>query len=406
MINPLPSAPAATDAVDVFDAKAFAFLAALQLFATQTNGVAGEVQTNADITAAIALGMALPNYGGTSTSNLTIGTGARSIATQGGKSWTVGQVVVVSNGAGAYMKGTVTGYSGAVLDVDVTVVVGAGTYSSWTIGLGFTSLGLQPRATRIDVPSVAGTVNLSANAPDTDDIRLTGALVITGFTLAVGRVVRVTAGGAFTLTNNANIVTQTGGNIVAAVGDTFMLRATAANTVEVLSYSYAGVVPDASISPAKLSRPPTFGTAVATTSGTAHDVTGIPSWVNEVIIPFGGVSTNGTSPVRLQLGCGGVVQTTGYESTATVMGVANGTSTSGFDRYQTAAADVAKGWFMLIRITGNTWLCVAQYALNAATNPGWITGTVTLSSSLDRIRFTTVGNTDAFDGGFFNVLFR
>ncbi len=150
----------------------------------------------------------------------------------------------------------------------------------------------------------------------------------------------------------------------------------------------------------------TVGTVVNTTSGTAHDVTGIPNWVNEVIISFSKVSTNGTSPVRLQLGSGGAVQTTGYESTATVMGVANGTSTGGFDRYQTAAADVTSGWFILIRITGNTWLCIAQYALNTASNPGWITGNVTLSGALDRIRFTTVGGTDAFDGGNFNTILR
>lgn len=95
-------------------------------------------------------------------------------------------------------------------------------------------LGVAPRATRIDVASVAGTVDLTASAPDTDDIRLTGSLVVTGFTVAAGRVIRVTASGAPTLTNNANIVTNTGANITLAAGDTFSLRATAANVVEVL----------------------------------------------------------------------------------------------------------------------------------------------------------------------------
>lgn len=104
-------------------------------------------------------------------------------------------------------------------------------------------LGVPPRATRIDVASVAGTVDLTANAPDTDDIRITGALAITGFTVAVGRVLRVTAGGAFTLTNGAGLVTQTGANIVAVVGDTFLLRATAANVMEVLNYVPVTVTP-------------------------------------------------------------------------------------------------------------------------------------------------------------------
>lgn len=100
-------------------------------------------------------------------------------------------------------------------------------------------LGVAPRATRIDVASVAGVVDLTANAPDTDDIRLTGAPTVTGFTVAIGRDIRVVAGGASTLTNNANIVTQTGANIVCEAGDNYVLRAIAANVVEVLSFTKA-----------------------------------------------------------------------------------------------------------------------------------------------------------------------
>ena len=117
--------------------------------------------------------------------------------------------------------------------------IASGGTGAGTAGAALAALGASPRATRIDVASVAGTVDLTANAPNTDDIRITGALAITGFTVATDRVLRVTAGGAFTLTNNASIVTQTGANIVAAAGDTFMLRATAANTVEVLGYASA-----------------------------------------------------------------------------------------------------------------------------------------------------------------------
>ncbi len=70
------------------------------------------------------------------------------------------------------------------------------------------------RSARIDVASSAGTVNLTTAAPGTDDIRITGALAITAFTVAVGRVIRVVAGGAFSLANNASIVTQTGGTLL------------------------------------------------------------------------------------------------------------------------------------------------------------------------------------------------
>lgn len=108
-----------------------------------------------------------------------------------------------------------------------------------TAALMRADLGVAPRATRIDVASVAGAVNLTTAAPDTDDIRLTGALAITSFTVAVGRDVSVVASGASTLTNNASILTNTGANIVCAAGDSYVLRATAANTVEVLHFTRA-----------------------------------------------------------------------------------------------------------------------------------------------------------------------
>lgn len=89
--------------------------------------------------------------------------------------------------------------------------------------------------TRIDVASAA-TVDLTANAPSTRHINLTGTTGISAFTVAAGRTYFVRTAGSLTLTNGASLVTQTGGNIVTQAGDTFILRATAANVVEVLSY--------------------------------------------------------------------------------------------------------------------------------------------------------------------------
>jgi hypothetical protein len=89
--------------------------------------------------------------------------------------------------------------------------------------------------TRIDVAS-ASTVDLTANAPNTRHIRITGTTAITAFTIAAGLCYFVTFSGATTLTNGAGLVTQTGANILTAAGDTCIIRATAANTVEVLSY--------------------------------------------------------------------------------------------------------------------------------------------------------------------------
>lgn len=100
-----------------------------------------------------------------------------------------------------------------------------------TIGFGGNVLD----TTRIDVASAA-TVNLTSSAPNTRHINITGTTTITGFTVAAGLSYFVRFAGVLTLTNNASIVTQTGANIVTQAGDTCILRATAANTVEVLAY--------------------------------------------------------------------------------------------------------------------------------------------------------------------------
>lgn len=87
----------------------------------------------------------------------------------------------------------------------------------------------------------AATLDLDA-VTDTRDIVISGTTPITAVTIEAGKVFRCRASGAFTLTNNAAIVTNTGSNIIAASGHSFILRATAANTVEVLNYSRGGAI--------------------------------------------------------------------------------------------------------------------------------------------------------------------
>jgi hypothetical protein len=86
---------------------------------------------------------------------------------------------------------------------------------------------------RIDVAS-AGTINLTTSAPNTRHINITGTTTINGFTVAAGQCYFVRFNAALTLTNGAGLVTNRGANISVAAGDTCIIRATAANTVEVL----------------------------------------------------------------------------------------------------------------------------------------------------------------------------
>jgi hypothetical protein len=148
-------------------------------------------------------------------------------------------------------------------------------------------------------------------------------------------------------------------------------------------------------------------TAVATTSGTSIDFTGIPSWVRRVTVILNGVSTNGITGVAIQLGDSGGIETTGYLGSGTAI---TGTNTCGVSSFSTAfvclgsiAASVRAGILFLVNITGNTWVASGTFD-DGATQAGCTQGAKSLSATLDRIRLTTVNGTDTFDAGTVNII--
>lgn len=77
---------------------------------------------------------------GTSTTSLAIGTGAKTLTMQTGRSIVVGMQVIVANTAAPAtqsMRGAVTGYNSGtgVLNVAVDYALGSGTFATWTISL-------------------------------------------------------------------------------------------------------------------------------------------------------------------------------------------------------------------------------------------------------------------------------
>lgn len=139
-ITPLPAAPTRADPAN-FSARGDALMTALPTFVTETNVVAGEVNTNAT-TATTQAGIATnaansaganSNATGTSVTSLTIATGAQSFTTQSGKSWVAGMAMFLYNSAGNYMVCTVTSYSSTTLVLNCTSFVGTGTFTSWSV---------------------------------------------------------------------------------------------------------------------------------------------------------------------------------------------------------------------------------------------------------------------------------
>jgi hypothetical protein len=154
------------------------------------------------------------------------------------------------------------------------------------------------------------------------------------------------------------------------------------------------------------------GAAVASTSGASIDFTSIPSWVKRVTVMFQGVSTNSTSPLLVQLGYSGSVESTGYASTAGIVvgdyvGAAGANnSTSGFllQYINVSPAQALSGQLVLTNLSGNTWVCNGMIG---TTSTGWLaTGAKTLSSTLSVVRITTSSGTPVFDAGSINILFE
>jgi len=153
----------------------------------------------------------------------------------------------------------------------------------------------------------------------------------------------------------------------------------------------------------------TLATAVASTSGTSIDFTGIPSWVKRVTVMFSGVSTSGTSIVQIQIGTSGGVQTTGYSSGAWLANTSNGNSTSAFLTSNGGdAAYIRDGMAYLTLLNSATGLWTFNSVFSGSTSGinSIAGGSKTLSGTLDRVRITTVNGTDTFDAGSINILYE
>lgn len=149
----------------------------------------------------------------------------------------------------------------------------------------------------------------------------------------------------------------------------------------------------------------TQGTAVASTSGTAIDFTGIPSGVKRITVMFSGVSTNGASALLIQLGAG-TVTATGYNGSASNAGNVSTAYTAGIPATNGGlAAGLYSGVYTLSNVTGNAWAASGNIGGSGGVQSIG-NGSVTLGGTLDRVRITTAGGTDTFDAGSINILYE
>ena len=150
----------------------------------------------------------------------------------------------------------------------------------------------------------------------------------------------------------------------------------------------------------------TSGTAVATTSGTSIDFTGIPSGVTEITVLFKGVSTNGSSAISIQIGNGSIV-TTGYTSIGgggNASAFTNAQFTNGFVLMDSFDATWNLIGYYTLKAYGNNWF-IHGGAVRDTVYASWAYGGKTLSGTLDRIRITTTGGSNTFDAGEVNITY-
>lgn len=154
----------------------------------------------------------------------------------------------------------------------------------------------------------------------------------------------------------------------------------------------------------------TVGTPVtmATGSPTYIDFTGIPSTVSMIIVSVAGASTTGTSGQIIQLGDSGGPEPTGYNGTVQT-GTTRAAHNTGFLlAVSTTAAMAHHGHLILVRMdaAGTQWSMHGNVSLDTGANGVYEnSGSKTLSGTLDRIRWTTVGGTDSADGGTINIAY-
>lgn len=150
------------------------------------------------------------------------------------------------------------------------------------------------------------------------------------------------------------------------------------------------------------------GTAIATTSGTSHDFSSIPSGVRVITLMLSGVSTNGAGNVVLQLGSSGTPLASGYLGNYAEW--QNG-GNAGLSTYSTsfqitgtsAAGTTRHGAVTLTNLSGNIWTMTFTVSRGDSTFIYMGSGSVTLSGTLDIIRLSS---TSTFDAGSINILYQ
>ena len=152
-------------------------------------------------------------------------------------------------------------------------------------------------------------------------------------------------------------------------------------------------------------------TAVASTSGTSIDFTGIPAGVKRITVMLSGVSTSGAGALAFRLGTSGGFEVTGYVSGTTRAAAstlaATSVTTSFFINNDNAAYALNGNIvFTLLNPATNTWTATGMFGDLTTIFNYFVAGSKSLTGTLTQVRVLTANGTDTFDAGSINILYE
>jgi len=328
------------------------------------DALTGGTYTNANISGIITFGTVTGNR--TISTSATITTGTIPNLTSSTASITLGTIPTLTAGTTTSTAANIT--SGTVQTL---------TASTSNITTGTVATLNSTAGTIATLNSTTGTItNLSTTlAGDFTISQGTGTLATSG----------ATAGTYGSVTAIPFITVDAKGRITSATTGTF-----------------SSTPADGSITPAKLSQPLTLATAVATTSGTAVDFTGIPSWVKRITVMFNGVSHNisGETDLFVQIGTSSGIESLNYLAVSDVS-----IFTTAFGIRTQNASYATKGAMVITTLGSNAWVMTTNTYVDTGTSRRNGSGSKTLGGTLDRVRITTTNN-QAFTAGTVNIMYE
>lgn len=239
-------------------------------------------------------------------------------------------------------------------------------------------------------------------ATDGNTVHVTGNTGISDFATApqAGAWMKVIFDGTPTLTQSANLNLNAGGaNITIEAGDMAFVHADTTTQMDVFVTRKSGnSVSGGSVTSVNGNTGAvttvTLLTAVSTTGVTLHDFT-VPSGVKDICVTGAGYSTNGTSPIIVQLGDAGGIEISGYDSQAGSYG-GDTVETTGFIITVPTAAGINNFRFNLRLVRAASFLWVGEGSCSGAVLYS-SAGSKATSAEVTTVRITMANGTDTVD---------